>query len=92
MTLITGDLAIGGRNRARGRMATTVEAAIHTARMSPRETLPSASRNQLASPNTRLPASRHIDASHEGTGEEAARHANLAGLAGNRRLITRRGR
>lgn len=74
MTLTIGGLATGGKNIVLDHMAMTVEAATRTGRPCPREILPSASRNQLASLNTRLPASRHIAVSLEGTEEEAARH------------------
>lgn len=87
MTLIIGGPATGGKIIVLGHMAMTVEAATHTGRPCPRETLPSASRNQLASLNTRLPASRHIAVSLEGTEEEAARHGDLADLDGSRRPI-----
>lgn len=87
MTLIIGGPATGGKTIVLGHMAMTVEVATHTGRPCPRETLPSASRNQLASLNTRLPASRHIAVNLEGTEEEAARHGDLADPAGNRRPI-----
>lgn len=88
MTLIAGDPVIAGdQNRAHGRITTTIaaEAAIRTARMSPRATLPSAWKNQLASRTTHLPASCHNGVRRVEMAVVAAL-GDLAGLAGSRHL------
>jgi hypothetical protein len=93
VTLTTGGPAIiGGQNRTHSHtmmtaaMTAAEEAAIHTGRTSPKVTSPSAWKSQLASPTTRLPASRRKDARREGMDVAAARLAEVAGLAGSHLL------